>query len=474
MDTVKLIGLDFGTTTSSAVIASAELLPNAATGRTEPGNLRECYRSEIVFTPYSGNSLDLTRLSEYLDAWLTAGAVRAEEIFGGGALLTGLAAQKDNAPALVNLIRQRVADALIASADDPSLESWLAFMGSCARLSRDHPETRFVNLDIGGGTTNLALGRNGEVLSTGCLYLGARHIKVVPGTYRIVELSPYARRLLQHLGIDKDQGAELVRHEVEAVLDFYVLLLEAALTGRHSVFEEPVARLHQQVAFKPEPLSGNADQVVVTLSGGVGELVYAAVQGEARQPTTYFGDLGIDLAARLLDASPWSAHFRHYRPAGKGRATVYGLLRHSTQVSGSTLFLPDASFLPLRNLPILGTITRTTSESQLRDLLDMVQRSSTGGCLQIRLSERGPASVRQVGTRIARELKARGFPASQPLVFLVAENLGKALGQYISQWGALPLKFAVLDEINIPDAQYVHLGRLHNHVIPVSFHGIQA
>jgi ethanolamine utilization protein EutA (predicted chaperonin) len=94
--------------------------------------------------------------------------------------------------------------------------------------------------------------------------------------------------------------------------------------------------------------------------------------------------------------------------------------------------------------------------------------------LQIRLSERGSACVREVGTRIARELEARGFPASQPLVFLVAENLGKAFGQYISQCGALPLKFAVLDEIKIPDAQYVHIGRLHNHVIPVSFHGIQA
>jgi ethanolamine utilization protein EutA (predicted chaperonin) len=93
--------------------------------------------------------------------------------------------------------------------------------------------------------------------------------------------------------------------------------------------------------------------------------------------------------------------------------------------------------------------------------------------LQVRFTERGPASVREVGTRIARELEARAFPASQPLVFLVDENLAKALGQYISQCGALPLKFAVLDEIKIPDAQYAHVGRLHNHVIPVSFHGFQ-
>ncbi len=35
MDEVKLIGLDFGTTTSSAVIATAKLLHNRVSGRTE-------------------------------------------------------------------------------------------------------------------------------------------------------------------------------------------------------------------------------------------------------------------------------------------------------------------------------------------------------------------------------------------------------------------------------------------------------
>src|SRR5260370_38309702 len=123
---------------------------------------------------------------------------------------------------------------------------------------------------MGGGTTSRGREKNGDFVSPGCLYLGARHIKVVPGTYRIVELSPYARRLLQHLGIDKDQGAELARDEVEAVLDFYVLLLEAALIGRHSVFEEPVARLHQQGAFRPRPLSRSSDPVAVATSVGVG------------------------------------------------------------------------------------------------------------------------------------------------------------------------------------------------------------
>jgi hypothetical protein len=40
---VKLIGLDFGTT-SSAVVAGARLTRSAVTGRVELDQVRECYR----------------------------------------------------------------------------------------------------------------------------------------------------------------------------------------------------------------------------------------------------------------------------------------------------------------------------------------------------------------------------------------------------------------------------------------------
>ena len=50
----------------------------------------------------------------------------------------------------------------------------------------------FLNVDIGGGTANLASGRAGEVAELGCLSIGARHVRVEPGTYRLLGLSPQA------------------------------------------------------------------------------------------------------------------------------------------------------------------------------------------------------------------------------------------------------------------------------------------
>jgi ethanolamine utilization protein EutA len=248
-DTVKLMGVDFGTTTSSAVIAGAQLR-RTATGLVELDCEEELYRSEMVFTPLlADDRLDLAQVERLLDGWLAAGQVKDGELFGGGALLTGLTAQKENAPALVRLIRRRLGDTLVATADDPCLESWLAFMGSCAGLSREYPEKAIVNFDVGGGTTNIALGQNRQVTRTGCLFLGARHVQVVPGTYRIVKLSSYARDLFDHLHISTGPGADLTPSEVDAVLTFYVTLLEAVVTGQVEPFQSPIVNRLEQVPF---------------------------------------------------------------------------------------------------------------------------------------------------------------------------------------------------------------------------------
>jgi ethanolamine utilization protein EutA len=468
--TVRLVGLDFGTTTSSAVVASARLMRNAVTGRTELDLVHEDYRSEMVFTPMRpDDTLDEVRVAEYLDAWLDAGGLRPAEVFGGGALLTGLTARAANAEALTRLVRRRLGDALIAVADDPCLESWVAFMGSAAALSRARPEVPVLNLDIGGGTTNLALGRAGEVQRTGCLFVGARHVRVEPGTYRVVRLSSYAAALFEHLGIRKGPGDTLDEPEVAAVLDFYLALLEAAVAGRSEPFASAIGRLHEQVPFRLPP---GVPGAVVTFSGGVGELLYVHQGGSPWPPTTCYGDLGIDLARRVAAAPAWAEHLRFCRPISAGRATVYGLLRHSTEVSGSTLFLPRPEALPLPEVPILGTVSPATTDEELTDVFALVRRSGRGGCVRVLLEDVKAATVRDFGQRCACLLRELAFPADLPVVLMMRENLGKILGHYVTAWGTLPLNLVVIDEVAVRDAQYVHVGRPHDLVVPVSFYGL--
>jgi ethanolamine utilization protein EutA len=469
---VTLVGLDFGTTTSSAVVASAHLTRSAVTGRMELSQVRERYRSEMVFTPLGEDDrLDERKVAEYLDGWLAAGNVRSGDLFGGGALLTGLTAQKDNAADLVRLIRQRLGNALVATADDPCLESWLSFLGSCGNLSRAHPEQAILNLDIGGGTTNIALGKAGEVLRTGCLFVGARHVQVVPGSYRIVNLSRYARALLE----GGRTGDCLSEAEVQGILDFYVGLLEAVVAGSPHPFQEQLALLHEQVPFHRP---ARAKDVAVTFSGGVGELIYAHQEGKPWPPTTHYGDLGIDLARRIVQSPILGSHLRQFRPTAGGRATVYGLLRHSTEVSGSTLFLPHPEILPLADIPILGSLTGppgASTDSQVRDVIELIQHSPRGGCMRVIVGGQDATVVRDLGTKIARVLREASFPPGHPLVLLVKENVGKVLGQYVTEWGGLPLNLVVIDEVGgvaLRDAHYVQIGSVHGEVVPVSFHGL--
>jgi ethanolamine utilization protein EutA len=55
---------------------------------------------------------------------------------------------------------------------------------------------------------------------------------------------------------------------------------------------------------------------------------------------------------------------------------------------------------------------------------------------------------------------------------LLRENLGKVLGHYATEWGALPVDLVVLDEVAVRNAQYARVGRPRDQVVPVSFYGL--
>ncbi len=460
---IKLVGLDCGSTTTSAVVAAARL-SQGALARTEITAIEPVFRSPVIFTPFDGDQIDAARLERHLDEWLATAQVKPEEIFGGGALITGLAAQRTNALAITRLIESRLADSLIATADNPCLESWLAFMGNCHALSRAHPTTRILNLDIGGGTTNLALGQNAQVTATGCLFVGARHFQFDAGTYRLTDVSPYAAALLEHLRIDRGVGETFAKTEIEAIVDFYVSLIVAAVEGNADLLATEIAQRHIQVPLHlPCPLG----DVAITLSGGVGQLVYQHLGGQGTGGATQFGDLGGELAERIVRAAAIATRMSTFRPEGLGRATVYGLLRHSTEVSGSTLFLPHPERLPLKNVPIVGRIGRDTSDEHLGQLLGLVAGSAPAACLQVELDQPTLQAVRDLGNRLANLLASRPLPPGTTLVLLLAANVGKVLGNYMTRWGTIDVDAIVVDEVPTSDAQFVRLGRARDGLVPL-------
>jgi ethanolamine utilization protein EutA (predicted chaperonin) len=126
----------------------------------------------------------------------------------------------------------------------------------------------------------------------------------------------------------------------------------------------------------------------------------------------------------------------------------------------------------LADIPVLGNLTAGSSESQIRDVLELVRHSARGGGIWVVLGTRDAAAVATLGKRIAAVLGDTAFPATHPLVLLMPENLGKVLGHYVTRWGTRPQRLVVLDEIAVRNAQYVQIGKPCSHVVPVSFYGL--
>ena len=469
---VILLGLDFGSTTSSALIASAKVARSSATGHTQLDDVQIIYKSEPVFTPFTkksiGQSIDIEKVAKLIANWLAKSGVSIKDIFSGGSMITGLAAQADNAALLSKLIIELVGECVIATADDPCLESWLAFMGSCGALSRYHADVPIINFDIGGGTTNIALGVNGDVQQTGCYFIGARHFQFVAGGYELTAMSSYGAVLLESLNINKKIDETLDAAEVAKIMAFYVSALEAIVLGDDAFLNSPIAQKYSQVAFN----FSQTIQPKITFSGGVGELLYKISTNETLPTTTFYGDFGIDLALAISRSTLLSADLTSCVPEHKGRATVVGLTLHSTEISGSTVYLPNPSCLPLRDLPITAKLAGDSPLEQWQGAFTLAAKRQHGVCIQITTCNNKLEQVRALASQIKNALQANIYKPCQPIVILVETNIGKALGNYISNWGQLDYNLIVVDEVSLRDAHFVHIGRVHQGMIPVSFYGL--
>ncbi|MDP2610492.1 MULTISPECIES: ethanolamine ammonia-lyase reactivating factor EutA [unclassified Oceanobacter] len=467
-DAVRLLGLDFGSTTSSMMVAEVSLGKHSVNGRMTYTNPVLIYRSPACFTPFKNQQIDTDALLQQLSHWMQQAQLEQYPAHTGAALITGLAARSDNARVLSQLIGERIGDALIATADDPGLESWMAFMGSCQLLSRYHHNQPVLNLDIGGGTTNLALGLSGDVQCCGCYYIGARHFRFEPGSYRLTGLSPYGRELLRQLGV-REIPAVFETHLCQRIVQWMVQSLEQIVLGNEATIDDGFRQL---ALLNPDGPQHHASPLV-TFSGGVGELIYHFLDHGSWPATTAYGDLGIDLA-RAIVASPILSRSLSVRPDSAGRATVLGLTLHSSDISGTSLYISNAAQLPLTDLPLLSHLSLDASQETINQVIRLAQGCQRGAAIRVRClsSETDLPLIKRFAQRLNHARDSTCLLTQTPLVLLLENNIGKTLGNYLSNWGQRPEPLLVIDEIPDRQAQFIHVGRPLKQVIPISFFGM--
>src|SRR5690606_29737524 len=148
----------------------------------------------------------------------------------GAVILTGEALRRENAQAISDVVADRGGEFVCATAGH-HMESMLAAYGSgAARASHDLGK-RILNIDIGGGTTKLAVLEQGKVLGTAAVHIGGR-LLVVDEEGVIVRLDPAGRHLASEAGFSWQLGSKVTRDDMRTLAGWMADALVSAVSER--------------------------------------------------------------------------------------------------------------------------------------------------------------------------------------------------------------------------------------------------
>lgn len=433
-DFLTSVGLDIGTT-STQMIVSRLTVENQASGFAIPefviGNREILYRSPIHFTPLLDETrMDAPALGALIRQEYRAAGLRREDVDTGAVIITGESSRKENARAVLAQIAGLAGDFVVATAG-PELESTLAAKGSgAANYSRETGKT-VLHMDIGGGTSNLALIREGQIAAVGCLNVGGRLVKLRPDGV-VTYVSPVLSGLTE-LRV----GQKADRQELETLCTRLTEVLEMAAGLRAA---EPMLNRLTTSGTAPLPLKEMEGEIpVISFSGGVAECIREG------KDDLRFGDLGTVLGSCIRRSRLCRGEYRLGQESI--RATVIGAGCHSACLSGSTVFAQNVGF-PLKNLPaavISGEPERLSRE------IHRAMASQDGVSVLALPGILGPgyAAVRAYARQIAEAIPNR------PVYLCLQADMAQALGQCLAGLLGKDRPILCLDRIRLNPGDYL-------------------
>ena len=459
-DNVELttVGIDIGSSTSHLMFARVHLqrLSTALSSRFVVVSRKILWQSPILLTPYRGDyTIDVDDLAGFIGGCYTYAGLEPEAIDSGAVILTGEALKRHNARAIADLFSEQAGKFVCASAGH-HMECQMAAHGSGAvALSRGHNAT-LLNVDIGGGTTKVALIENGRILATCAIAVGGRLI-VEDEAAGLTRIEPPVVEVANSLGIALAPGTALAAEDRKRIAVRMARMVMGLIDLR-----QPGELARSLMVNEPWPAAlANKGIDAMTFSGGVAEYLY---KRESRR----FGDLGSDLAEELRHAL---AHRRDLPPVwdpGQGiRATVIGAAQFSVQISGNTILIADPDKLPLQNLPVLACdfalgdeVAADAISQAVRDALARADFEEGESPVALSFPWRGDPSharLHAVASGICGALP-RTLAEAMPLVLLIDGDVGKSLGRVIRHEVAPQADVIAIDGVQLKEFDYVDIG----------------
>ena len=400
------------------------------------------HRSDVILTPYATERrIDTDALAKFIERSYAEAGWKPEDIDTGAVITTGEAARKENAAAIVALFSGQAGKFVCATAGH-HLESLLAAHGSGAvALSRDPATPLVLNVDIGGGTTKLAVCRDGRVEETAAIDIGARLVSWDGGAIRTV--TPAGARVAKEAGVRIAAGDKSDDAALDAIAERIADLALRVPLGTD--FEDASLWL-------TEPLTSRGPFHTLVFSGGVGEYING-------WETKEFGDLGLRLGraiTRRLDT------FEVIRPVESIRATCIGASQYTVQVSGDTLFLTDPSLLPLRDLAAVAVRPDAPNANAIAAEIErgVARLDREDGRFALAINWRhGPSygALRELCVGIAGGTRAL-LDGRSPLVVVLDADVAGIVGQMLRDELGVVAPVICVDQIVLSDLDFIDLG----------------
>ena len=427
------VGLDVGTTTTQLIVSELTIENHASSFSVPEMQIsrREIlYKSPVHFTPLLHSELvDGNKIRDIVTDEYEKAGIRREQVDTGAIIITGETSRKENAETVLHTLSDFAGDFVVATAG-PDLESVLAAKGAGAVTFSEATGKAVLHMDIGGGTSNLALIENGRITATGCVNVGGRLLKFDENGV-ITYLSPVLEGIFHGKLSNLPSPAQL-----EQLADTLVSALEMAAGLREKT--DLLAKLWTSQAG---PMWASVPAgCILSFSGGVADCI------ENVHPDFAYGDMGPILGRAIRKSRLCQGEYRLGEETI--RATVIGASSHSTQLSGSTVFYQNISF-PMKNLPVVTDISA-------------LSRLDGPGVLA--LPGVSAAHYGQI-TALATEIAA-SWP-EQPILIALEADMAKALGHALAL--RLPQGRSILcvDRIRLTEGSYLDVGTPISTAIPV-------
>ena len=445
------VGVDVGSSTSHLVFSKLMLKKDerSVTRRFKIRQRDIIYEGRIIHTPMSDDkTIDINKLTEFFKAEYKQAGIKPNDIKTGAVIVTGESARKKNARQIAEALSND-AGKFVAATAGPNFESLIAAMGSgAAARSKDNHKT-ILSCDVGGGTSNIAVIKNGQTLSTSCVSVGGRLLGVSTKG-KIWRMDPPAQVVMQHLGLNYKIGDQIRKKDIKRIAATFGKVLFEVITGPA---KSSLAR--QLMLTDNLHLPGRIDEY--SFSGGVAELMYGGLN--------HYDDIGKVLADHINTLTP-KLSAAVVEPANKIRATVIGAGAYSLSISGSSCSMDDQIVFPIRNVPVIKVDVEASNLSfdhivaQINAAFRRFDRVEGEDIVALYFKDPARASYPQL------ELFARSIEAAHvnsikkgiPIILIFGTDIACGVGNVIRRETNLKSNLLTLDELALKEGDWIDIG----------------